>query len=293
MLHSSVPESAAGMPPGMESLHPRDFARVAAIMQREARIALPSTKVSLVCSRLARRLRMHGIATFKEYLDFVEKDAEELAAMVEALTTNHTHFFRENHHFEHFKEVVVPQLRARAQAGQPVRIWSAGCSSGEEVYSIAMCLLGTSSGEARWVFDQDVKLLATDLSGQVVQAARRGVYNDFTVEPIPTEYKREWLERSGNDYAVKERVRQLVTTRELNLFGTWPMRQQFDVVFCRNVMIYFDDTAKSELEARFAQILRPGGHLYIGHSERVIGPSARLFVNCGQTIYRKDGGAAT
>ena len=133
MLHSPLPEPAESMPPGMESLLPRDFDRVAAIMQREARIALPSTKVSLVCSRLARRLRMHGIATFKDYLNFVEQDADELAAMVEALTTNHTHFFRENHHFEHFKEVVVPQLRKRAAAGHPVRIWSAGCSSGEEV----------------------------------------------------------------------------------------------------------------------------------------------------------------
>ncbi|MBR0550961.1 CheR family methyltransferase [Stakelama marina] len=275
---------------GAEELAPAEFARIAAIMQSEARIALSPAKTTLVCSRLSRRLRTHGLTTFRDYLSLVDRDAEERAAMVVALTTNHTHFFRENHHFEHFREHVVPELRQRAEAGHPIRIWSAGCSSGEEVYTIVMCLLGPSRSGARWVFDRDVKLLATDIAPHVVAATRRGVYSEMTVEPIPEAYRREWLQAQGNEFAIDPQARQLVTARELNLFGQWPMRQQYDVIFCRNVMIYFDDPAKAELEQRFAQMLRPGGHLYIGHSERLIGPAADMLSSCGQTIYRRDAG---
>ena len=207
--------------------------------------------------------------------------------MVEALTTNHTHFFREGHHFDHFKETVLGELQERVRAGNPVRLWSAGCSSGEEVYSLVMCMLGTSRAQARWATDGDVKVLATDLSSKVVAAARRAVYPEATVKPIPEEYRRQWLREEGADFAVVDEARSLVTARELNLFGEWPMRQQYDVIFCRNVMIYFDDNATSELIARFSRLLRPGGYLYIGHSERLIGPGADVLTNCGQTIYRK------
>lgn len=277
--------------PGPEEarLDPRDFARVAAIVDREARIALQPTKATLVFSRLSRRLREHGLASFGQYISLVESDAVERAAMVEALTTNHTHFFREGHHFDHFKQDVLGELQARARAGHAVRLWSAGCSSGEEVYSLVMCMLGTSRPEARWATDGDVKVLATDLSSRVVAAARRAVYPENTVKPIPDEYRRLWLREEGADFAVVDQARELVTARELNLFGEWPMRQQYDVIFCRNVMIYFDDDATSELIARFARLLRPGGYLYIGHSERLIGPGADVLINCGQTIYRKEG----
>lgn len=278
-----------GPAPEETRLDPRDFARVAAIVDREARIALPPTKATLVFSRLGRRLREHQLHSFGEYLALVEEDAKERAAMVEALTTNHTHFFREDHHFDHFKSTVLGKLQARARAGHPVRLWSAGCSSGEEVYSLVMCMLGTSRSEARWALDGDVKVLATDLSSRVVAAAQRAVYPEATVAPIPEAYRRQWLREEGQDFAVLDEARGLVTARELNLFGQWPMRQQYDVVFCRNVMIYFDDDATSELIARFARLLRPGGYLYIGHSERLIGPGADALVSCGQTIYRKEG----
>lgn len=277
---------------GAEQLAPAEFSRIAAIMQSDARIALSPAKTTLVCSRLGRRLRACGLNSFRDYLAFVDSNAEERAAMVVALTTNHTHFFRENHHFEHFRETVVPELRARAEAGHSVRIWSAGCSSGEEVYSIAMCLLGERQADGRWVSERDVKILATDIAPHVVAATRRAVYSQATVEPIPAAYRREWLRPDGEDFAIAADLRQHVTARELNLFGEWPMRHQYDVIFCRNVMIYFDDAAKEELERRFAQILRPGGYLYIGHSERLIGEAGALFSNCGQTIYRKSEGAA-
>ncbi len=278
-----------GSAPEEAQLDPRDFARVAAIVDREARIALQPTKATLVFSRLSRRLREQGLDTFGAYLSLVESDPVERAAMVEALTTNHTHFFRESHHFDHFKQHVLGELQARARAGHPVRLWSAGSSSGEEVYSLVMCMLGTSRAEARWVTDGDVRVLATDLSAKVVAAAGRAVYSESTVKPIPEEYRCQWLREEGADFAVVDQARELVTARELNLFGEWPMRQQYDVIFCRNVMIYFDDAATSELIARFSRLLRPGGYLYIGHSERLIGPGADVLSGCGQTIYRKEG----
>ena len=287
---TSASVSMPDMSTGIEGrLDPREFKRIAAIVQEDARIDLPSSKSTLVFSRLSRRVRDHGLSSFVEYLQFVEANAQERAAMVEALTTNHTHFFRENHHFDHFREHVLSELQKQAQSGQPVRLWSAGCSSGEEVYSLAMCMLGTSRYAARWAFDTDVKFLATDLSAKVVAAVRKAVYSEFTVKPIPDAYRREWIRPEGEDFSIVEDVRQLVTARELNLFATWPMRQQYDVIFCRNVMIYFDDHAKAELIDRFAQLLRPGGYLYIGHSERLIGPGAAGFTCCGQTIYRKEG----
>ena len=258
-------------------------------MMSEARIALSEAKTTLVQSRLARRLREHGLSRYADYVALVQNDAEERAHMVVALTTNHTHFFREPHHFDHFRENVVPELKRRAAAGRPVRIWSAGCSSGEEVFTIAMCLLGPDRTSAAWLRNADVKLLATDLSPPVVAATARGQYAENVVKAVPEPYRSAWLRASGNGFVMAEEARALVTARVLNLFGPWPLKAAYDVIFCRNVMIYFDDRAKAELEARFVDQLAPGGHLYIGHSERLIGPAATRMTSCGQTIYVKGG----
>ncbi|WP_277969589.1 MULTISPECIES: CheR family methyltransferase [Sphingomonas] len=268
-----------------------EFAVIARIMQTDARIHLTTAKSTLVQSRLSRRLRDHGLTTFRDYVRLVEADATERAAMIVALTTNHTHFFRENHHFEHLRNTTLPWLQDRARR-QPVRIWSAGCSSGEEVYTIAMCLLGQDRNTAGWLRQGDVRLLATDLAPHVVESTQRGVYSAETVEPVPAAYRTSWMRPHGADFVMAEDARALVTARVLNLFHEWPMRQQYDVIFCRNVMIYFDDAAKAELEARFVSMLAPGGYLYIGHSERLIGTAANGMTNCGQTIYVKHGGTA-
>jgi len=268
-----------------------EFAAIARIMQSDARIHLPPAKTTLVQSRLSRRLRDHGVATFCDYVRMVESDAAERSAMIVALTTNHTHFFRENHHFEHLRQTTLPWLQERARS-QPIRIWSAGCSSGEEVYTVAMCLLGQDRASAAWLRQGDVRLLATDLAPHVVESTRRGVYSAATVEPVPAPYRASWIRPVGADFVMAEEARALVTARVLNLFDAWPMRQQYDVIFCRNVMIYFDDAAKAELEARFVAMLKPGGYLYIGHSERLIGTAANGMTSCGQTIYRKHDGAA-
>jgi chemotaxis protein methyltransferase CheR len=265
-----------------------EFAVIARIMQSDARIHLTEAKTTLVQSRLSRRLREHGLASFRDYVQLVESDATERSAMIVALTTNHTHFFRENHHFDHLRQTALPWLQERARS-QPVRIWSAGCSSGEEVYTIAMCLLGQDRSSAGWLRQGDVRLLATDLAPHVVESTRRGVYSAATVEPVPAAYRSAWMKPVGADFAMVDEARALVTARVLNLFDRWPMRQLYDVIFCRNVMIYFDDTAKAELEERFVEMLAPGGYLYIGHSERLIGAAARSMTSCGQTIYVKHG----
>jgi chemotaxis protein methyltransferase CheR len=269
-------------------LGPTEFGAIAKIMQSDARIHLAPGKVTLVQSRLNRRVRKHGLASFKDYVKLVHADAEERRAMVVALTTNHTHFFREGHHFDHLRETTLPWLQKQAQS-KPVRIWSAGCSSGEEVYSIAMCLRGPDRGSAAWLDRADVKLLATDLSPIVVESARRGVYPANAVQPIPAPYRASWLRAEDGDFAVADEVRAMVTARVLNLFDPWPMRQRYEVIFCRNVMIYFDDAAKAELEARFVDLLVPGGFLYIGHSERLIGAAANQMKPAGHTIYVKEG----
>lgn len=269
-------------------LTPRDFAAIAAIMMSEARIALSEAKTTLVQSRLARRLREHGLSRYADYVKLVQTDATERALMVTALTTNHTHFFREPHHFDHFRATVIPALKRKA-AHAPVRIWSAGCSSGEEVYTIAMCLLGPDRSSASWLRSADVKLLATDISPPVVAAAARGVYAANAAEGVPEPYRSTWMRQHGSEYVMADEARALVTARELNLFARWPLKAAYDVIFCRNVMIYFDDAAKAELEARFVDQLAPGAHLYIGHSERLIGPAATNMTSCGQTIYVKGG----
>jgi chemotaxis protein methyltransferase CheR len=265
-------------------LLPRDFAAIAAIMHSDARIELSAAKTTLVQSRLARRLREYGLARFSDYVALVQSDAQERHAMVVALTTNHTHFFREPHHFDHFRETVLPALK-RKQG--PIRIWSAGCSSGEEVYTIAMCLLGPDRTSATWLRNADVRLLATDIAPHVVESVARGFYAENVASGVPEPYRSAWMRPAPGGFVMAEEARQLVTARVLNLFDRWPLKAQYDVIFCRNVMIYFGDPAKEELEGRFVDQLAYGGHLYIGHSERLIGPAASRMKSCGHTIYAK------
>nr|WP_213981725.1 protein-glutamate O-methyltransferase CheR [Sphingomonas sp. dw_22] len=265
-------------------LTPRDFAAIAQIMHEDARIALSEAKTTLVQSRLARRLREHGLVRFSDYVALVHSDAEERSAMVVALTTNHTHFFREPHHFDHFRMTVLPALQ-RKQG--PVRIWSAGCSSGEEVYTIAMCLLGADRASASWLRHADVRLLATDIAPHVVESVRRGFYAEGAVQGVPEPYRSLWMRPAPGGMVMADEARELVTAKVLNLFEPWPLKAAYDVIFCRNVMIYFGDPAKEELEQRFVDQLAPGSHLYIGHSERLIGPAAQRMQSCGHTIYQK------
>ncbi|QJU58859.1 protein-glutamate O-methyltransferase CheR [Sphingomonas sp. AP4-R1] len=269
-------------------LRPDTFATISEMAYREAGILLPPTKRELVRSRLARRLRDRRLSRFEDYVRLIATDQDERAIAIDALTTNHTGFFREAHHFDHFADGVRDGLLRRADAGQRVRLWSSACSSGEEPYSLAMTLLGPDRRAAAAFLDGDVRILATDLSTTVIARAKAATYPVNGVAAVPRPLASVWLKDVGDEARVDKACAALVHFRMLNLLGDWPMTGQFDAIFCRNVMIYFDDPTKAKLQRRLVERLIPGGHLYIGHSERLIGPAAEQCRPIGNTIYRKN-----
>jgi len=268
-----------------------DFRQIAQLVHAGAGITLPENKVNLVYSRLAKRLRAAGVKSFRDYCALVtsSEGVDERQTMIAALTTNVTRFFRETHHFDHVRQV-LPKLLERAKSGERIRFWSAGCSSGEEPYSLALTILDMIPNAA----ELDILVLATDIDPNVLAHAERGVYRAGQLEDIPVALRRNRLQtlRTETDmsFRIGEEVRSLVRFRELNLLGPWPMTRKFDAVFCRNVMIYFDEQTQHNLCARYAGALNVGGHLYIGHSERVA--SDLPFELVSQTTYRVRPGAS-
>ena len=256
-----------------------------------AGIVLPDYKRNMVQRRLTRRLSALGLTEFAPYLAVLAgpEGAAELESFVNALTTNKTSFFREPHHFEHLAKVALPQLRQEIARhhGRTLRIWSAGCSSGEEPYSIAMTLAEASGFDCRWT----VKLLATDIDTGILQLARAGRYPAEDLGQLPMGFKARYcVEGNGSDGGeISAGLRQRITFNQLNLHGPWPLTQKFDAIFCRNVVIYFDKPAQCRLFERFANQMRDGGFLYIGHSESLHQVSTR-FRPVGQSIYQKIAG---
>lgn len=279
--------AVSGLPVSAAIYNDADFEAVRALLHAQIGIVLPDGKATLVYSRLAPRVRDTGSATFAKYIQLLDRDAAELQKAISALTTNHTFFFREKHHFEHFASVTRPALLDRLQRGGRARIWSAGCSSGEETWSLVMTLLGTDRAEARLFGQYDIAVLASDIADHALAAARAARYPTSSMEAVPTALRSLWTQRDGSDSVMIAEATDLVRFRRLNLLGDWPMQQPFDVIFCRNVMIYFDQPTKERLIARFARALAPGGMLYIGHSERVTGPAERVMKPVGNTIYQR------
>jgi chemotaxis protein methyltransferase CheR len=277
----------ASAPTEAPALSDADFKRIAAILYEDSGIHLPDGKNSLVYSRLAKRLRALGLESFNDYCALVSsrEGVSERQSMLSALTTNVTRFFREEHHFEDLAKQLQPWV-ANARAGGKLRIWSAGCSSGEEPYSIALTLLGVMPDAAR----HDVRILATDIDPKIVERAREGVYPEDSVKPVPAALREKYLERlSGGRYSIGESARDLVSFRELNLMAKWPMKGKFQAIFCRNVAIYFQEETQERLWGRFGDLMGPDSKLYVGHSERV-GDAVR-FRSDGLTAYRLAGGA--
>ncbi|RYG03214.1 MAG: chemotaxis protein [Caulobacteraceae bacterium] len=265
-----------------------DFKKIAQILHSHAGIALAEGKAALVYSRLAKRLRSLGLRSFREYCALVEdkQGVDERQAMMAALTTNVTRYFREPHHFDHLRDVVMPKLVDRARRGGRIRLWSAACSNGQEPYSMAITVLQALPEAA----NLDVKILATDIDPNMVAEGRAGIYREDAVTPVPLDLRRKWFKKAaGGAWEVADELRTLVSFKELNLIGDWPMKGKFDVIFCRNVVIYFDEPTQERIWSRFAPLLEPGGTLYIGHSERVSGPGASLFETTGLTTYSVKG----
>ncbi|HRD68096.1 MAG TPA: protein-glutamate O-methyltransferase [Candidatus Competibacter sp.] len=267
----------------------QDFQRIRRIINDIAGISLADGKRELVYSRLSRRLRSLGLRRFDEYCRLLEtggENNEEIGEFVNALTTNLTSFFRESHHFEFLGAELLPALiRERSASHRRIRIWSAGCSTGEEPYSIAMVLRETLPAVG-W----DAKILATDLDSNVLATAERGVYEESRIKGLPEARVRRWFQKGRGPQSGQVRVvpalRELITFRRLNLMHDWPMHGPFDVVFCRNVVIYFDKPTQRELFERFAGLLVERGHLFVGHSESLFKVTDR-FVPLGKTIYQR------
>jgi chemotaxis protein methyltransferase CheR len=269
----------------------RDLSEIAAMIYADAGIYLNDSKASLVYSRLSKHIRNLGLRGFREYCTLVSsvEGAPARREMLSHLTTNFTRFFRENHHFEHLRDEVLPGLIQRARNGGRVRIWSAACSDGQEPYSIALTVLGLLPNIA----DYDFRILATDIDPKILAAARAGAYDEGALETVSPAMRKQWfreIEVGGRrKFQVDDRVKKLITFNELNLMAQWPFKGGFDIIFCRNVVIYFDEPTQVKIWSRFSQLLPEGGHLYIGHSERVSGEAKNHFDNIGITTYKYTG----
>lgn len=264
-----------------------DFRAIAEIVYASSGNVLPKGKAMLVYSRIAPLVRESGCATFANYIAMIRTDMAQQARAVAALTTNHTFFYRESHHFDHFEMQVRPALLRKLGAGKPVRLWSAGCSSGEETWSLVMALLGSDKLEGRRIARGDVRVLASDLAPHALEKAKAATYPAKDLQQVPSDLVQQWTKQDGDLVSIGDDARSIVRFRSLNLLQSWPMKLKFDVIFCRNVMIYFDNETKERLVARFADALLPGATLFIGHSERVTGPASRLLDSVGPTIYRR------
>lgn len=262
-----------------------DFNRLRKISRKHTGILVPDEKFDMFYSRLSKRVRKLSLSSFKQYIDYLRANPGlEFAEFINALTTNMTSFFRENHHFDYLEKNVIPEYWSREHKVGQFRVWSAGCSSGEEPYSIAMVLA------ERFPPGWEIKILATDVDTQVLNKAAGGVYSTDQARGISRQRMQRWCQKgvgaNSGKIKIKPEIRQLIVFRQLNLMSEWPISGTFDVIFCRNVLIYFDRETKEKLAVRFRRHIKPGGHLFIGHSESLQQSDAG-FQPMGHTIYKK------
>jgi chemotaxis protein methyltransferase CheR len=270
----------------------QEFGRFRALIYREAGIALGEHKRELVCSRLGKRLRRYGYRTFSEYWEHLqERDPEgrERLRLVNAITTNKTEFFREEHHFPVFRSTILTRPAVERYPPWGLRVWSAGCSSGEEPYSIALTVLDALGGASA----RGVRILASDINTDMLARAEEGVYTPDQIELVPAALRGKCFVRSAGapagSVAVCPQLRDLVTFRRINLAESWPIRKPLDCIFCRNVLIYFDRALQERCVSRFVELLRPNGYLFLGGSESLLGMRPELR-NLGHSVYQKVGG---
>ncbi len=246
---------------------------------------LTEAKRGLLMARLNRRLRALGLSDYAGYCAFLNgPDGQgERRNILSAVTTNVTAFFREAHHFEVLTRQVLPPLIHAARKGARVRLWSAACSSGEEPYSIAMCVLDAFPDAAK----HDFLILGTDIDPAIVSKAEAGSYDDDLLQGLSPARRDKYFSRIQSAFEVRANLREVTRFAELNLHHDWPFSGAFDVIFCRNVVIYFDEQARQRLWQRFAGQITATGHLFIGHSERVDGPAQAAFRLVGPTHYAR------
>jgi len=259
----------------------RDFDYLRRLVTSHTGIVLSENKYDMLYARLVRRIRQLGLASFAQYVDLIRSGQEgEFIQLVNAITTNLTAFFREPHHFDYLRDQVVPSVSDRG-----MHIWSAGCATGEEPYSIAMTLLEALPPRGQ----RGLRIRATDLDSNALQTARDGIYSLERLAGIGPARQRRWFlrGRGANEglARVKPELQAPVRFSPLNLLGDWPAGPGFDAIFCRNVLIYFDKATKQRVLDRFAQALVPGGFLFLGHSESLLGVN-EAFEPVGRSCYR-------
>lgn len=272
-----------------DNIDPVSFDAIAKLTYSESGLLLAVEKKSMIQSRLRHRLKALNLSDFAQYSAFVcsEKGLEERRQMISALTTNVSHFFREKHHFDLLESNLHSVLLPKLKSSGSVRIWSAGCSNGQEAMSIVMTLLEIKPELA----NMNLKVLATDIDPQVLEFAKNAKYPERMTTGIPTNLIKKYF-TCGEDlnervFTAKDCLKALISFKELNLLSDWPMRQAMDVIFCRNVLIYFDQETQNRLWPRFRDLLAPGGLLFLGHSERIPDPENYGFNTHGPTTYRR------
>ena len=266
-------------------MKPRTFDQFKDLVYQKSGITLGPQKVALVSARIAKRMRALGLQSHEEYFQFIVQDdaSGELVHLLDSISTNVTSFYREPVHFD----ILADLVREWSVASQSrFRIWCAASSTGEEPYTLAMTVLEALGGH-----HPDFRLLATDISTRVLEAARKGIYSATRVEPVPRPLLQKYFQRNGNgpdaDYRMNDDIKRLLTFNRLNLSEPpFPMKGPFDVVFCRNVMIYFDTEVRRRLVLEISRILKPGGYLMIGHSESLSGIVSPLTL-VQPAVYRK------
>jgi chemotaxis protein methyltransferase CheR len=270
------------------SLGDAEFGFLRTFVYEHCGISLGEHKRQLVQGRLLRRLRSLKLRDFQSYCELLQRDPHsELGELASAISTNVTAFFRESHHFDLLTNELLPRwIAEKKKQGGRLRIWSAGCATGEEPYTLAIVLAEALEKHG----NIDAKILATDLSPQALETAKKGVYPIERLEGVSAERRRRWFLRGEGDYeqfaCVHPRLRELVTILPLNLLHDWPMQGPFDAIFCRNVVIYFDKPTKQRLFQRYAGLLPEEGYLFLGHSESMYGLNDS-FDLIGRTVYRK------
>ena len=262
-----------------------DFSVISELAYNYTGIVLGEHKQDMVYGRLARRMRALRLSDFSDYCPLIsDPSSQETGLFINALTTNLTAFFRESHHFDFLANTVCKEYLQRTTGERKIRAWSAACSTGEEPYSMAL-VLRENIDCRHW----DCKVLATDLDSKVLQHAKQGIYDNERLKDLSSTRKKKWFlhDRNHPDIAkVKPSLQELIRFKRLNLLESWPMRGSFDLIFCRNVMIYFDIQTQQKMLNGFASILKPGGYLFIGHSENLHGASVH-FESMGQTIFKR------
>lgn len=253
----------------MKNITSGEFEQLSSYIYSNYGINLTEKKRTLVMSRLNKVLLEQDFDSYGDYIEFVKSDTSGSAVneLINRITTNHTFFFRENKHFEFFKETILPDLEKSNQHSRDLRVWSAGCSTGDEPYTLSMLMMDYFKLESsKW----DFKILGTDISRQVLEHAKYGEYETDSIKEMPDPWVKRYFHPPKSEVIqIKDEIRNNVVFRRFNLMNPFPFKKQFHVIFCRNVMIYFDQKTKLRLTKKFYDALEPGGYLLIGHSESI------------------------